>query len=510
LAAYSKGFLVMILRQAARNNRPSASAPTTIFDARKRPVSVRGTIRTDLLLGSMRADLFNGLAGDDRLFGYGGDDTLYGADGHDFLDGGAGHDRLFGGAGADTLMGGAGHDYLNGGDGHDYLYGHDGADTLLGGVGHDVLDGGQGDDYLAAGIGHNHVLGRSGNDRFLIEGSGHYSGDQGHDFFDVRSKGASLFGGNGIDHVSFQNLALGSDSPFIPNGVELNLARETATGSGREAQFLLVDFEHVTGTEGADSLTGNAANNKMWGGQGDDNFISSAGNDTFHGGDGNDTYIFLKSDIGLNHVIDYSAGHDQIIIETDEAYRLGSTSIKGNDLLIQFVAKDGGSLSPLRVINGAAAFKNGDLGIALSASIMNGPAQEDTWRAFAGTQNLAGAASMVGGDKADWIAVMNGFREAAQDTSMTGGLGGDHFVLNMNYNLVTVTDFKIKEGDRLYFEKSSGIHSFDHIEKNSRHQGNHLSVKATIDGFDVNYRFDNIKLSDLQEANRIGLISFSA
>ena len=73
---------------------------------------LRGTARSERLLGRSGADLI--LAGPGR-------DTVLARAGSDCVAGGAGNDRLEGGAGADTLLGQGGDDVLVGGPGRDLL-----------------------------------------------------------------------------------------------------------------------------------------------------------------------------------------------------------------------------------------------------------------------------------------------------------------------------------------------------------------------------------------------------
>jgi Ca2+-binding RTX toxin-like protein len=71
--------------------------------------------------------------------------------------GGLGGDRLIGGGGADKLIGGDGRDRLLGRGGDDLLFGGPGEDELVGGSGDDVLRGGPGHDTLLPGSGTNSV-----------------------------------------------------------------------------------------------------------------------------------------------------------------------------------------------------------------------------------------------------------------------------------------------------------------------------------------------------------------
>jgi Ca2+-binding RTX toxin-like protein len=74
--------------------------------------------------------------------------TMRGGLGNDVLIGGSGPDKLIGGAGNDRLIGGRGDDLLAGGPGKDVLYGGRGDDILVPGPGNNVARGGPGNDIV--------------------------------------------------------------------------------------------------------------------------------------------------------------------------------------------------------------------------------------------------------------------------------------------------------------------------------------------------------------------------
>jgi len=92
-----------------------------------------------------------------------GDDVLYGTSDGDTLDAGAGNDIALGLAGDDTIFGGEGNDLILGGDGDD---------VLEGGAGDDVVRGGWGSDQLAGGAGRDELYGEWGGDSYTYQ-SGH-------------------------------------------------------------------------------------------------------------------------------------------------------------------------------------------------------------------------------------------------------------------------------------------------------------------------------------------------
>lgn len=176
--------------------------------------------------------------------------------------------RLDGGAGNDTLDGGAGDDILVGGTGADVLFGNAGADTA---------------DYSASSAGVNLVLNAStvvspalaivsnggdaqGDRLLLIEnvvGTASVDTILGNDAANVIAGGAGadiINGGAGSDTADYRT----SSDPVIVN---LNLLTQV----GADAQGdQLTNIENVFGSNSADTLIGNAADNLFRTGGGSD------------------------------------------------------------------------------------------------------------------------------------------------------------------------------------------------------------------------------------------------
>jgi Ca2+-binding RTX toxin-like protein len=172
-------------------------------------------------------------------------------------------------AGDDNLVGTnfpapSGNDTINGFEGNDTLSGLRGNDSLRGGIGVDHLIGGDGDDWLTA-------------DPFKSDGSPEDGGDV-------------IEGGAGIDTLYYTTI-----SGTV--GVTVNLAAGTGSGGAT-----LSGIEKVTGSNYADSLTGDAGDNELDGG---------LGLDTLSGGDGDDTLrdLGFGSSSGPDH-LDGGAGKD--------------------------------------------------------------------------------------------------------------------------------------------------------------------------------------------------------
>ena len=154
-------------------------------------------------IGTQDDDTFNGAddvsnkyfgaAGDDEIYGGDARDELLGSLGDDYIVGNAGDDLLVGGAGADVIVGGDGDDVLIGGAGDDFLQGSNGADLF-------VFTGGDGEDRITD---FNSVIG----DRIIIDVAGINSFD---DLLAVSSQqnGNAVFNfGNG-DSLILRNVSV--------------------------------------------------------------------------------------------------------------------------------------------------------------------------------------------------------------------------------------------------------------------------------------------------------------
>jgi Ca2+-binding RTX toxin-like protein len=152
--------------------------------------------------------------------------------------------RITGTNGNDTLTAvQPGEHHLEGLAGDDKLVGGAFNDSLYGGTGRDVLDGGGGDDRLYGGEGADMLIGGTGSDT------------------------ASYFGSS--------------------SGVKVSLV--TGRGSGGDAAGdTLTGIENLYGSDFADVLVGDAADNFLGGAIGDDSLYGGGGNDWLRGGAGAD------------------------------------------------------------------------------------------------------------------------------------------------------------------------------------------------------------------------------
>ncbi len=221
------------------------------------------------------------------------------------LTGSAGDDDLRGGNGDDSLSGGDGNDQLSGGPGHDVLLAGDGYDYLEGGAGNDTLDGGGGEDWVyynhasgpvSVNLASGQASGAEGNDKLLnledIVGSAYndvLTGDAGRNILEGGLGDDTLAGGDGFDAATYGSAG---------GPVNVNLA--TGKASGAMGNDQLSGIEWVQGSFYADVLTGDAQDNRLYGG---------GGNDTLAGGGGHDTFAFdTGPDAGTDRVLDLANG----------------------------------------------------------------------------------------------------------------------------------------------------------------------------------------------------------
>lgn len=237
------------------------------------PLEIDGTPGRDILNGDTGADIINGFAGADVIIGDDGNDQLNGGRGADTILGGDGDDVIDGGHGADTAIGGEGDDTINGGRGRDNLIGEDGDDTINGGGGRDTILGGDGNDMIDGGAGRDNLNGGDGDDTIK-----------------AGLNDISVDGGDDHDTIDLGNLN---------QGVTVNIAEQTATGTDTGAELEFENIENATGTTFADTLIGDGEDNVLTGLDGDDIFISSGGSDTYDGGEGNDTVDFSGEEGGV-------------------------------------------------------------------------------------------------------------------------------------------------------------------------------------------------------------------
>ncbi|HYI45591.1 MAG TPA: calcium-binding protein [Actinomycetota bacterium] len=287
---------------------------------------VGGTAFDDHITGGKNSETFDAGAGNDRVDAGPSVDLIAPGAGNDSIEGGEGIDMLFylfsetavnvnidqgittSGSETDTFTGieGSTDSPFN-----DFIAGDENDNLFISGPGDDHVEAGTGFDFVlywladqpmtidlssqrATGFGNdgfagvegawgslvapnrivgnfasNALLGGLGDDEFLAgNGDDIMQGFTGNDIYD---------GGAG----NYDDAALAGGT----SGVQVDLAAGTATGSGADT---LKGIESVEGTEFADVLLGDGANNFLYGLGGNDQLNGGNGNDFIGGGPGND------------------------------------------------------------------------------------------------------------------------------------------------------------------------------------------------------------------------------
>jgi len=231
------------------------------------------------------ADTYVGETYGEVIYGLGGNDNIDAGGGHDTLEGGGGSDILDGGAGVDTASyeGSTNRVVINMAA-NTATSGHATGDTfisienLTGSQFGDVLTGDGGNNVIKGGAGNDIVSGFNGNDTIF--------GGDGSDFLSGGAGADTLIGGAGRDMARY----VGSNA-----GVHVDLGAGTASGGHAEGD-VLNGIEHLFGSSHADTLTGNAQNNFIFGSGGDDVLDGAGGIDKLFGGTGADTFVFGAGD----------------------------------------------------------------------------------------------------------------------------------------------------------------------------------------------------------------------
>ncbi|MBA91908.1 MAG: hypothetical protein CMJ43_14605 [Phyllobacteriaceae bacterium] len=249
-------------------------------------VTVNVTVNevVDVITGTNNPETLTGTSGSDRIVGLGGADTLIGLTGDDILIGGTGADILNGGAGIDTVGFGGSATAVRvdirstggglGGDAHGDTYLS--IENIFGSLHNDTLIGNSGDNGISANGGNDLLFGLDGND--------YLNGMDGNDTLIGGTGADRLIGGNGDDTASYFQAT---------SGVTVNLA--TGGTGGEAAGDTYVSIERIIGSNHADDLTGDGAQNTISGGAGDDRIDGAGGRDTLVGNAGADTFVFSSA-----------------------------------------------------------------------------------------------------------------------------------------------------------------------------------------------------------------------
>jgi Ca2+-binding RTX toxin-like protein len=270
------------------------------------------------VIGSNFADTIFGNAANNAFSAGAGNDTLNGGAGNDTLNGGAGTDTASysdasaavtvslssgsssGGAGIDTLIaienviGSSFADAITGNNDANSLSGEAGNDTLIASAGNDTLNGGSGSDIANySSLGTLVSLGAFG-----VLSKGALSTDS---LIGIETIIGSSLLGDTVDHSAAGSPATGTVTNLSTGVVTVN-----GTASPLPLTFNVSQFENVIGSNFADTIFGNAANNAFSAGAGNDTLNGGAGNDTLNGGAGTDTASY--SDASAAVTVTLSSG----------------------------------------------------------------------------------------------------------------------------------------------------------------------------------------------------------
>ncbi|WP_424968471.1 calcium-binding protein [Dinoroseobacter sp. S375] len=286
--------------------------------------------------------------GFENVIGTEGGDQIIGNDADNVISGGSGDDRILGGDGDDTLIGNKGGDTVHGDAGDDTIIWNngDGSDLFDGGADEDRVQVNFDTDLVNTDLQNKDVAtfattaegvqfarievnDQSVNGLFQLDirntetletnfGGGDDTAVLEGDV--VNAITLDLDGGAGVDTLDL-GAASGPVSVDLATGVI-----EIDNGPGPDGRA--INFENVTGTASNDVLTGNDADNVIRGGSGDD---------TMSGGEGADTFVFFQEDAGVDVILDFEVGIDQLAFFTNdpdvtEANLLDSLSQTGDDV----------------------------------------------------------------------------------------------------------------------------------------------------------------------------------
>ena len=274
----------------------------------------------------------------------------------------------------------------------------------------DTLNGAGGNDTLLGGPGADVLIGGLGAD-MLVGGDGSDS----YEVDDARDVVVEAFG-QGSDQVyAYVNFTL----PDNVENLDLSFGRQIY-GHGNALNNVIIgnaQANSIAGFDGADRLEGGAGNDAMDGGSGNDVLLGGTGADTMIGGAGDDMYEV--DNIG------------------DLVFELAGNGIADNVYAyVDFALPD--NVDNLIMLYGNQRF---------------------------GTGNAANNI-IIGNGQSNVIAGGGGY-----DT-LTGGAGSDFFIVNRNFGVDVITDFRTGAGseDAVLFS-SSLFTSFSQVLANSAQMG---------------------------------------
>ncbi|MDM5177063.1 calcium-binding protein [Massilia sp. DJPM01] len=482
-------------------------------------LSPDGIDNGETIVGGERNDDISGSYLNDRYEGNGGADTIWSGAGNDTLLGGTGADMLFGGNGDDLIEGGDGNDYLGGGVGSNIVSGGAGNDQLtVEYAGDNLLDGGDGNDTLNAGgyqathFGTTQLSGGAGDDQIDISSGSPAvtliaSGGSGRDTFRLLTYGFA----ESTPHITVTDFSVGTEAdllnlnlsftwsytgnPFGADGylrleqrgadtvlrydndgaagtdytlIDIMTLRNVSATSLTKANFVqgydpaAAFFGRVlTGTAGADSISGDARAEHFIGLGGSDTLLGGAGDDLVEGGDdgdllqggsGNDSIFGGNGDDTLtgeegsdsvvgghgNDVVTGGAGDD--IVSGDDGDDI-LTDVEGNNVLTGGYGRD----TIVSTGSGSDKVDGGEYEDTVTGGVgdtLDGGGGDD--RLFADfTGGAKGSVRMLGGWGDDVLTF--GPSLAFQDVLVSGGESLDtyRFAPGAHAGQVDITDFHL-------------------------------------------------------------------
>lgn len=243
-----------------------------------------GSEGTDIITNTVEV-VYGSSGYGDTITGNANANTFYGWGGNDTISGGLGDDTIYGGMGDDTIAGNAGNDFLVGGDSVGVFAGWDTVDYTSDTAGVTVnlttgtaTDGSGGSDTLS---GFSRVLGSNYADTLTGNiGADDLRGNGGDDWFMMSAGNDTIYGGTTLetkgDTVDFINASTA--------GIIVNLATNNASGADIGTD-VIYEVENVSGSNFADTITGDANANILVGRALNDTILAGAGNDLIYGDD---------------------------------------------------------------------------------------------------------------------------------------------------------------------------------------------------------------------------------
>ncbi len=286
-------------------------------------------------------------------------------------------------------------------DGNDILWGDDGEDTLNGDKGNDLLVGGDDNDYIQGGKG-----------------------------------GDSLYGGHGFDTAEYLNST---------NGIVINLSNQSLNNDGFGGKDKLHGIENIAGSEYADKITGDAANNTLIGNGGNDTLVGGGGFNFLNGGEGTNTVSYEDATGSVYSYLDLvSAGVSDYVTFNNTEYTGASQTLSSS------VAID--RLANIQNVIGSEY-----------DDMIVGDAQANTFVGGNGNDTLDGGAgvdSLVGGNDADV------FVFKAEDSSTD-----------------IIQDFNVTQGDSIQVDVEAYYNVFNDVSFDYTYSGTDLTL--TFSGQDI-------------------------